>query len=626
VTVGRVLYVDLTRRQSAVRPLPESYRARFVGGAGIGTRLLWDASPAGVDPLSAENALVFATGAFTGTMVPASGKFAVVTKSPLTGMIGDSLSSSGWPVALRQAGYDAIVVTGQSARPVYLFIDDDNVLFRDAAGIWGRGCVEAQTLVRDALGDANVAVASIGPAGENLVRYACIGNDFGRQAGRTGTGAVMGSKRVKAIAVRGARGVETASPADVQRIAMALIQRAQGPSTEKYRTLGTAGNVLTLDRLAALPTRNFRQSTYEDAEAVSGETLYSRNLRKVVACVGCPIACDHYYKAVEGLYANSTASLDYETLYALGPLCGVSDVGAILTAADLCDELGLDTMSAGVTIAWAMETFERGLLTTADTDGLDLRFGNAEALIESVRGIGRREGLGRLLGEGVRRAAARVGQGSDAWAMHSKGLEFPGYEPRSLKTLGLGLAVGTRGACHNRSAAYEVDMSGKLDRLSVDGDRGRYAMAQEDFAATLDALGVCKFLRRCFGDLYAESAELLTATTGVRVTADDVRGLGERVTTLKKAFNQREGWRTEDDWLPARILNESLPTGVAAGVKLSADELLRMRADYYAARGWTVEGRVTGDRLTALGLGDLVSEASDAGAVSGGTSSEAVRA
>ena len=612
MTAGRVLYVDLARRESVVRPLPESYRTQYVGGAGVGTRLLWDASPAGVDPLGPDNAIVFAAGAFTGTMVPASGKFAVVTKSPLTGMIGDSLSSSGWPVVLRQAGYDAIVLTGQSTRPVYLFIDDENVLFRDAASLWGKGCIETQSLVRGALGDAGIAVASIGPAGESLVRYACVGNDFGRQAGRTGTGAVMGSKRVKAIAIRGTRGVDVASPDDLQRIAMALIQRAQGSGTEKYRTLGTAGNVLTLDRLAALPTRNFQQSTFEDAEAVSGETLYSRNLRKVVACVGCPIACDHYYKALDGLYANSTASLDYETLYALGPLCGVSDVGAILAAADLCDELGMDTMSAGVTIAWSMETFERGILTTADTDGLELRFGSAEALVESVRRIGRREGLGRLLGEGVRRAAAEVGQGSDAWAMHSKGLEFPGYEPRSLKTLGVGLAVGTRGACHNRSAAYEVDMSGKVDRLSIDGDRGRYAMAQEDFAATLDALGVCKFLRRCFGDLYAESAALLTAMTGAEVTADSVRGLGERVTSLKKAYNQREGWRTEDDWLPARVLNEVLPTGVAAGVKLSADELLRMRADYYSARGWTSEGRLTGERLTSLGLGDLTTSAETA--------------
>ena len=346
MSVGRVLYVDLARRETTVRPLPDDYRARFAGGAGIGTRLLWGASPAGVDPLGPDNALVFAVGAFAGTMVPASGKFAVVTKSPLTGLIGDSLSSSGWPVALRQAGYDAIVVTGQSARPTYLYIDDDNVHFRDAASVWGRGCVESQTLIRDAIGDARVAVASIGPAGENLVRYACIGNDYGRQAGRTGTGAVMGSKRLKAIAVRGTRGVEVANSDELRRIAMALIQKAQGSGTEKYRTLGTAGNVLTLDRLAALPTRNFQQSTFEDAELVSGETLYSRNLRKVVACVGCPIACDHYYKAVDGLYANSTASLDYETLYALGPLCGVSDVSAVLAAADLCDELGIDTMSA----------------------------------------------------------------------------------------------------------------------------------------------------------------------------------------------------------------------------------------------------------------------------------------
>ena len=610
---GKVLCVDLSERQVGVRTVSESDRVALLGAAGLASRLLWDHCPRGTDPFDPANPLVFAVGPFTGTMVPTAGKYAVVTKSPLTGFIGDSLSSGGWALALSRAGYAALVVVGRASAPTYLFIDDGHVFFRDARRLTGLTCGETEVRVRRELADSSVSVASIGEAGEKLVRYACITNDYGRQAGRTGVGAVMGSKRLKAIAVRGSGAVPAAEPSLLAQRCLELSRRAQESATEKYRVLGTLANVLALDRLAALPTRNYQQSTFEGAEQVSGERLHDRHLAKVIACVGCPIACDHYYKVLEGPYAGTQASLDYESLYALGPLCGVSDPAAILKAADLCDAYGLDTMSTGVCIAWAMETFERGLLTSTDAGGLALRFGSGEAVVAMVGQIGRREGLGRLLGEGVRWAAAEVSGGSEAWAMHVKGLELPGYEPRSLKTLALGLAVGTRGACHNRSAAYEVDMSSEVDRFSADASRGRLAMRQEDFAATLDSLGICKFLRRCFADFYAEVSELHYLATGLPLSASDLRKVGERVCNLKKAFNIREGWMRRDDWLPARLFQDALPTGVAAGQRLTEEELKLMIDSYYEARGWTQEGLIPESKLRELGLEDLVPELAQLG-------------
>ena len=603
---GKLLHVDLSARRVETRALDEAYRRAYFGGVGLASRLLWDECPPRIDAFDPANPLVFATGAFAGTGVPASSKYAVATKSPLTGFIGDSLSSSGWALSLRRAGYAALVVTGRASEPVYLLIDDDRVYFRKAESLLGKTCFETEAEVRRREADSSVAVASIGVAGERLVRYACIANDYGRQAGRTGTGAVMGSKNLKAIALRGTHAISAAEPAALGERCLALAKRAQESGTEKYRGLGTAGNVLSLDRLAALPTRNYRQSTFEGAEGVSGEVLHDRYLSKVVACAGCPIACDHYYKVVEGKHAGTETSLDYESLYALGPLCGVDDAPAVIKAADVCDAQGLDTMSAGVSIAWAMECFERGILTTKDTGGIDLHFGNDEAVVDIVDLIARREGIGRLLGEGVKRASAQVGQGSEHFAMHVKGLELPGYEPRSLKTLALGLAVATRGACHNRSAAYEHDMSSKVDRFSADSGRGALAMQSEDFAATLDTLGICKFLRKTFGDFYADTAELYRLATGRDVSADDLRLLGERVSNLKKAFNVREGWTRADDWLPPRILEDELPTGVAAGQRVTPAELALMIDSYYRARGWTPDGLIPGEKLAAVGLGDLL--------------------
>lgn len=603
--LGKLLVVDLATRSTHVVSLDPSYCQQYLGGVGLATRLLWDYSRPGIDPFDPDNPMVFATGPLTGTMAPAASKYAVATKSPLTGFIGDSLSSSGWPLALKRAGFDALVVLGASAAPVYLFVDDGRVYFRPASALWGAKCWETEERIRQELGDDSVRVATIGPAGERLVRYACIGNDYGRQAGRTGPGAVMGAKKLKAIAVRGTRPIQVSDAQALRQASLDLYARSQGAATTKYRILGTPGNVLALNALAALPTRNFRQSTFEGAERVSGEWFYEHYKAKVIACEGCPIGCDHIYRVSSGTHAGTQVAMEYESLYALGPLCGVDDAPAVLRAAELCDQYGIDTMSAGVSIAWAMESFERGLISREQTGGLELRFGNGAAVVAMVEQIGLRRGLGQLLGEGVKRAAAAVGGGSERWAMHVKGLEMPGYEPRSLKTLGLGLAVGTRGACHNRSSAYEVDLSAKVDRLNSERSRGVLAMAQEDYAATLDSLGICKFLRRCFDAFYSEAAELFRFGTGLEMTPEALQKVGERVSNLKKAFNLREGWTRADDSLPPRIFEEPLPTGIARGTVLTREELSTMIDGYYEARGWTPEGLIPTRKLAELGLGDL---------------------
>lgn len=599
---GKALYIDLSTREVRTDEISPSLLRGYLGGVGLATRLLLHYSPPGVEPFSPHNALVFASGGMAGTIIPTSSKHAVATKSPLTGLIGDSISSSFWSVALKRSGYDAFVITGASDTPVYLFIDDGIVHFKDASAFWGRGSMEVEHGIRDEIGDSRVRVATIGPGGERLVRYACISNDNNRQAGRAGTGAVMGSKKLKAIAIRGTHPVRVSDISEVQKLSAALIGKSQGSGTEKYRVLGTASNVLVLNRLSAMPTRNFQGSSFNGAELISGELLAERYLGKVTACSTCPVACTHVYRVKEGPQAGLTCSLDYETLFALGPLCGVDDIPSILKAAELCDYYGLDTISTGSSIAWGMECFEKGLLSSKDTEGLNLSFGNASALVESVKRIAERKAFGDLLAEGVRLASARVGGGSESWAMHSKGMEISGYEPRTMKTMALGFAIGLRGACHNRAPGYESDTSGQVDRFHGGPDRGPRVKDAEDFAAVLDSLVICKFIRKLFGDFYADTARLYSAVTGFDMTAQELKLAGERVNNIKKAFNIREGWKRADDWLPGRLFTDPVAEGEGKGTVITEPELRTMIDSYYVARGWTGLGLIPGEKLKALEL------------------------
>ncbi|MCY4366060.1 MAG: aldehyde ferredoxin oxidoreductase family protein [Chloroflexi bacterium] len=619
---GKALVVDFTSRTHRWDAIEPDDLRMFIGGIGLGTLLLYRYCPPGADPLGPENPLLFVGSPLVGTRLTTSSKFAVLTKSPLTGFIADSLSSSHLATELKKCCGDALIITGRSAGPTLLRIEGDAlepeqvaVHFEDATELVGMGAADKEATVKKMLGDPRCRVACIGPAGEAQVKFASISNDGGRQAGRCGLGAVMGSKKLLAVALRGHLPVAVAEPDSVRSFGRDLSRRSLGAATEKYRNLGTMANVAVFNRLGALPTRNFRESTFEGAEQVSGEELHQNHLHRNTGCANCTIGCERILvtrdqRDSKGKEARG-ARMEYESLFALGPLCGISDPDIVIRAAALCDDLGMDTISAGATVAWAMESFERGILSGPDCGGIELRFGNGPALLQVLEDIGHRRGIGKLLAEGSRAAAACVGHGSGDWAMQVKGLEMPGYEPRSLKTMALGLAVTPRGACHNRSSAYEADFSNQVDRLSVDEHRGRIAAESEDFEAVLDSLIWCKFLRKAFHNFYEESAQVFTMVTGWEMSADELRKSGQRISNLKKLFNIREGWTRVDDTLPPRTLEEPLPNGVAAGVGLTREELNFMIDGYYRARGWTPEGLIPEKTLAELGLQGMVDQEGD---------------
>ncbi len=604
---GKILHLDMTTHTRRVQQLEPEFLKLYLGGVGLATRLAYDNVVPGCDPLGPDNALCFACSAFAGTTVPVGTKHGVAAKSPLTGFIGDSLSGSHWSEMLRRAGWDGLVFKGQSPKWVVVFIDDDDVQFLDASPYMGMGAVEVQSKIRDRLGDENIRVSAIGPAGENLVRFASIDND-GRQVGRTGNGAVMGSKRIKAIAVRGTRPITVADRQGLMEKSLVLIKRSQGPGTLKYRTLGTPANVLNMNAIGVLPTRNFSETVFEHAETISGEYLHDHYRVKSVSCSGCSIACEQWGVVRDGKYKGAKIGLDYEPLFAVGSNCGIGTLPPIIKLVEMADELGMDAMSAGVVISWAMECYERGLLTKEDTGGLELNFGNEDAAIAVMDMMARRKGIGDLLAEGVKRASETLGKGSEHFAMHVKGMELPGYDVRSLKTFAMGLAVGTRGPCHNRSLAYELDIKGVFDRFSAEHGRGPKVVENENFACVLDCLVLCKFLRNCFDDFYPEVAEIYTMTTGIELTAEELAAVGDRVWNLKKAFNIREGWTRADDTLPPRALHDPVPSGPSKGSVISPEELDLLIADYYQARGWTEDGMIPKAKLIELGLEEEAEE------------------
>ncbi|HEV3376607.1 MAG TPA: aldehyde ferredoxin oxidoreductase C-terminal domain-containing protein, partial [Thermoleophilaceae bacterium] len=497
-----------------------------------------------------------------------------------TGLLNDALASSHFAIAGKLTGHDAIVVKGACAEPSVLLIDGDGPRLEPAGDLWGLPAAEAESRLRERLGKA-WRVASIGPAGENLVKYATVSHD-GRHAGRGGLGAVLGSKLLKAVAVKPATKVASADPRAVLEAARDLRTRSFGPATAKYRELGTLANLLAFNAIATLPTRNFQESTFTDAPRLAAEDLAEARGIARDSCASCSIGCEHIYKGAGGKQVR----VEYENVFALGPLCGVSDPDAVLEASRRCDELGLDTISAGGTIAWAMECAERGLI-----DAPWLRFGDADALLRALDEIGAREGLGALLAEGSRAAAADVGQGSIAFAPQVKGMELPGYEPRTLQAMALGLAVNARGADHNRSGAYEVDLAGELDRLAGGDAHAAAAIETEDRAAVMDSLILCKFLRGVFADPWPEWAALLAPVTGWDLDERELRGTARRIVLAKRLYNLREGWTRAEDRLPERFLSEPLTLDSGREATLTPDRLRGMIDAYYAGRGLDAEGR-----------------------------------
>jgi aldehyde:ferredoxin oxidoreductase len=569
---GHCLRIDVSSGRVEHLSLGDDLLRQYIGGSGLGTRLLIDQGGATADPLSPAAPLVFAFSPLVGTPLTTSAKFAVVCRSPLTERINDALAGSGFAIAGKRSGCDALVIVGRAHHLSVLIIDDGAVRLEEAEQLRGDGCAVVEAKLRAKFG-SQYRVAAIGPAGERRVRYATISHD-GRHAGRGGSGAVLGSKNIKAVLVRGTRQCEWAHPGDLTALSADLSARSFGPATAKYRELGTATNLLTLNRFGALPTRNFQRGTFQQAARFAPATLSAAHPRVRASCLACTIGCEHLYE-VDG----TRIRVEYESLFALGSLCNVEDADIVLRASRRCDDLGIDTISTGGTIAFAMECVERGLL-----DETWLRFGSGDALLKAVDLIGRREALGDLLAEGSRRAAIAIGYGSMAFAPHVKGLEIPGYEPRALQTMALGFAVGARGADHNRSGAYEVDFSDKVDRRHATLDSVHHAIETEDRAALMDSLILCKFLRGVFTDFYAESAAILRAVTGWDVTAGELRDTARRIIAAKREFNLRAGWTPQEDTLPERFLNTPLPGDPAA--VLTADGLRTLVSEYHRQRGW----------------------------------------
>ena len=588
---GRALVVDASTGTSDVLPLPDELLRAYIGGAGLGAWLMHHLGPPGADPLAPEAPLAYVFSPLVGTPLTTSAKFAVVAKSPLTGLLTDALASSHFAIAGKLTGYDAIVVTGARATLSVLLIDDRGARFEDASELSGLTAAQAGTRLRERLG-RGWRVAAIGPAGERGVRYATISHD-GRHAGRGGLGAVLGAKRLKAIAVRAAAKVAPADPDAVLAAARDLRARSFGPATAKYRELGTLANLLAFNAISTLPTRNFQAATFDGAPQLAAEDLAAARQVARHSCASCTIGCEHIYAGRGGRKTR----VEYENVFALGPMCGVSDPDAVLAASARCDDLGLDTISAGGTIAWAMECAERGLI-----DAPWLRFGDADALLRMLEQIGERDGLGDLLAEGSRRAARQVGAGSAAFAPHVKGMEMPGYEPRTLHAMALGLAVNARGADHNRSGAYEADLSGELDRLDGGDAHAAAAVETEDRAAIMDSLILCKFLRGVFTEPFEEWASLLSSVTGWDVDGAELRRTARRIVLAKRVYNLREGWRPADDWLPERLLSEPLRLASGREAGLTPVRLRAMIDAYYAARGLDDQGQPGPAQLTDLRL------------------------
>jgi aldehyde:ferredoxin oxidoreductase len=602
-----MLHVDLSTGKTSVEPLNEDYAKKYIGGIGLGIRLWLDHSKAGVDPFSPENPLILAIGPISGTVWPTGGNgHAFVSKSPQSFGVGEAKAHGSFGTELKRAGYDAVIIKGKADRPVYIWIDDDAVQLLDASSLMGKSPGETEDAIRDELGDYYIRVAAIGVAGEKLSRMACIMNDKTRACGRTGLGAVMGSKNLKAIAVRGTRDITVAKLDEFMEYVKEFHERMKGPATQKYRTLGTTENVLVHNSLSCMPTRNYNNSRFEGAEKVSGENLNEKFVAKIIGCSSCAMRCEHMCVVAEGPYKNTMTRMEYETLWALGPFCGVDRLDAIIKGMELSNYYGVDAISAGVTIGFAMDCYERGILTQAELDGIDAKFGNADAMVQLVDKIGKREGVGELLADGAKFAADKIDKDSYKLAATIKGVESTGYDLRCLKTAALGFAVSFRGADHNRHGAYAFDVKGKVNRLVAEKGRGKMVRDMEDTYNLIDSFILCKFSRGTYYKELDDMAKLYRLVTGFDTTAEELKRCGERIQNAARLFNVREGLSRKDDTLPWKVMHEPIPDeGPSKGAFVSQAELDLLLDDYYESRGWTKEGVPTMAKLRELGMEEL---------------------
>jgi len=617
---GSILRVNLTDGTVQRQPTEEHLARAFLGGRGLNVKRLWDELPAHTDGLSPENMLVFGVGPLVGTTFPGGARFNVTAMSPQTGILGDSNAGGFFGPELKFAGYDQVIIQGRAAHLVYLWIKDDVVELRDARGLWGQDVWQATEAIRQELGDPDIQVATVGQGAENGVRFAGLFVNLNRAAARTGMGAVMGSKNLKAVAVRGSGSFPVADMARFSKIIERLDEAIYNhPEYEIRCRLGTTKLLKALNSIGALPTRHFQGGCFEAVDAVSGEAIEALYKIKSKACFACTIPCSRFLVVDDprfpGLWLEGP---EYEPLAGFTARVGNADLPLALKCVDLANRYGLDAIALSEVIAWAMECTQRGLLTREEAGGLDLTWGNGEAILALIHQVAHREGFGDLLADGVRTAAERLGRGSEEFALHGKGLEVFQADVRTIKAYGLGNAVSSRGADHLRSEPWfefsndpeegvrRYGIPETAFRLEYKG-KGLVVKHFEEMAAISDATGVCKNTYNNMEVLDWEgTAELLEAATGWDFTGEEVRRIGERIVNLERLFIAREGITRADDTLPRRFLEEPLPEGGGSSAG-SVLELEPMLDEYYRARGWDVEtGLPTEEKLSELGLGRSV--------------------
>ncbi|MFW5999417.1 MAG: aldehyde ferredoxin oxidoreductase family protein [Halanaerobiaceae bacterium] len=595
---GKVLRVNLSDVKIVEETLPQDLVKKYLGGRGLASKILYDELDPEVDPLGPENKLIFATGLLTGTSASTGGRYMVVTKGPLTGTIASSNSGGFFGAELKFTGYDMIIFEGKAEKPVYLSLVDGEVKLKDAGDIWGTTVPETTDYLQDVLGDEKTKVSCIGPAGENEVLFASIMNDKHRAAGRTGVGAVMGSKNLKAVAVRAHEkqiDYDKEALMDVVRKHTQII-KDDGITGEGLPQLGTKVLDNIINENGLYPTKNYQESTFEDIDEVSGEALVEKGyLKKNKGCYACPINCGRVTKLPNGREGEGP---EYETGWAYGADCGVNDLNAISEANFICNDLGLDTISAGTTIAAAMELYEKGYINKEElNNGPELKFGSSEAIVYYTKAIAYREGIGDQLAEGSYRLAEK--KGFPEASISVKKQELPAYDPRVVQGQGIVYATSNRGACHVRGYMISPEVLGVPEKLDPQDlkDKPEWAITFQDLTAVIDAIGMCLFTS--FALTLDDYRDLVNAATGFDFDSDELLAAGERIYNLEKVFNLEAGIKPEEDTLPDRLLNEPIVDGPHKGSVSRLDELL---GKYYEARGWDSNGIPTADKLSELGI------------------------
>lgn len=601
---GQILRVNLTDKTVSKEPLDPKLAQRFLGGRGFGAYILYSEVPKGVDPLGSENKLIASSGPLSGLLVPGAGKMDWTCKSPLTGGYASASVGGMLTAELKYAGYDSIVLEGASAKPVYLYINDDEVELRDASQYWSQGSIIVETAFKDELGE-EFQIATIGPGGENLVKYACITHDFGRQAGRGGVGAVMGAKKLKAIAVRGTKSIPVADTKDFYKKARAMFKACkESELREPWTKYGTSGVNTWSNEVGAFPVRNFQAGAIEGYESLSGQVMREKIVVTDKGCFACPCPCGKYSHSRK--YDIYVEGPEYETTALLGGNVALLDIEDIAYANYLCDELGIDTISAGNAIAFAMECFERGIISIQQTDGLELKWGDTQAVFATIEKIANREGIGDILAEGVKYAAKQFGGNSDDFAIQVKGMEMSGYESRNAPAMLLSYMTCDVGAHHNRSWAITYDI--EVGRDKVTPDKAGRVIELQHIRPLFDCLGACRLQWVEINLDLGYYAPILRAITGIDRSWDDLLKTSERVWNLTRMYWAREvaGFGRQWDMPPARIWKEPVAGGPTEGKSIPREDVEKLLDMYYEQRGWDKNGIPTEEKLAELGLADVV--------------------